>query len=79
MSTTNQSVGAAWRKVVNTSKGQVEVLSLTIGDKRYTMWPNAYKKEGERSPDYRLVEDNYKPKESTTPATFAGTSQDLPF
>jgi uncharacterized protein (DUF736 family) len=71
MSTANQSVGAAWRKVINTSKGQVEILSLTIGDKRYTMWPNGFKKEGEKSPDYRLTEDNYEPK--------AKANSDLPF
>ena len=76
---TNQSAGAAWRKVVNTSKGQVEILSLTIGDKRYTMWPNQFKKEGERSPDYRLTEDNYQPKTETAPSTKETFAGDLPF
>lgn len=71
MSTTKQSVGAAWKKVVSTRNGEVEILSLTIGEKRYTMWPNSLKKEGERSPDYRLQEDNYQPKEKPT--------EDLPF
>lgn len=77
---TNQSAGAAWRKVINTKNGEVEVLSITIGDKRYTAWPNTFKKEGERSPDYRLNEDNYTPKEAAAPAkkSFAG-QDDLPF
>lgn len=74
MSTANQSAGAAWKKVVKTKNGEVEVLSLTIGDKRYTAWPNTFKKEGEKSPDYRLQEDTYKPKE-TAPKEDSG----LPF
>jgi hypothetical protein len=78
MSTTKQSEGAAWKKTVNTKNGPVEVLSITIGDKRYTAWPNTFKKEGERSPDYRLQADNYQPKESAK--SFAGqTTNDLPF
>lgn len=77
----NQSAGAAWKKVINTKNGEVEVLSITIGDKRYTAWPNTFKKEGERSPDYRLNEDTYTPKAAATaPAkkSFAG-QDDLPF
>lgn len=66
-----QSAGGAWKKTVNTKNGAVEVLSISIGDKRYTAWPNTFKKEGERSPDYRLQEDNFKPKEKPT--------EDLPF
>lgn len=77
----NQSAGAAWKKVINTKNGEVEVLSITIGDKRYTAWPNTFKKEGERSPDYRLNEDTYTPKEAPKapkPKGFAG-QDDLPF
>jgi uncharacterized protein (DUF736 family) len=70
MSTTNQSAGAAWRKVVNTKNGPVEVLSISIGDKRFTAWPNTFKKDGEKTPDYRLQEDTFKPKPTTS---------DLPF
>ena len=77
MSTTKQSEGAAWKKTVNTKNGPVEVLSITIGDKRYTAWPNTFKKEGERSPDYRLQVDNYEPKPKQEAKSFAG--QDLPF
>lgn len=72
MSTTKQSEGAAWKKTVNTKNGEVEILSITIGDKRYTAWPNSFKKEGEKSPDYRLQVDTYEPKK--VPAT-----DDLPF
>ena len=78
----NQSAGAAWRKVVTTKNGEVEILSITIGDKRFSAWPNIYKKEGERSPDYRLVEDTYTPKAEAAkpaPAKFAGQNEDLPF
>lgn len=77
----NQSAGAAWKKVINTKNGEVEVLSITIGDKRYTAWPNTFKKEGERSPDYRLNEDTYTPKEAPKAAKPKGFSgqDDLPF
>ena len=72
-----QSAGAAWRKVITTKNGEVEILSLVIGDKRYTMWPNTLKKEGEKTPDYRLQEDNYEPKVSSRET--ATSNQDLPF
>jgi hypothetical protein len=75
MSTTNQSAGAAWKKTVNTKNGPVEVLSITIGEQRFTAWPNTFKKEGERSPDYRLQVDTYQPK-GEAKEKFAG---DLPF
>ena len=76
----NQSAGGAWKKTINTKNGPVEILSITIGDKRYTAWPNTFKKEGEKSPDYRLSEDNYEPKSAPAkaPAKFAG-QDDLPF
>lgn len=73
---TVQSAGAAWKKTVNTKNGPVEVLSITIGDQRFTAWPNTFKKEGEKSPDYRLQVDTYQPKAEAPKATFAG---DLPF
>ena len=72
-----QSAGAALRKVITTKNGEVEILSLVIGDKRYTMWPNTLKKEGEKTPDYRLQEDNYEPKVSSRET--ATSNQDLPF
>lgn len=72
---TVQSAGAAWKKTVNTKNGPVEVLSITIGDQRFTAWPNTFKKEGEKSPDYRLQVDTYQPKAEAAPK-FAG---DLPF
>jgi uncharacterized protein (DUF736 family) len=75
MSANKESAGAAWKKVINTKNGEVEVLSVQIGDKRYTAWPNTFKKPGEKTPDYRLQEDNYVPK-TEQPKSFAG---DLPF
>lgn len=72
---TVQSAGAAWIKTINTKNGPVNVLSITIGEQRYTAWPNTFKKEGERTPDYRLQVDTYQPK-----AEFAKTeNSDLPF
>jgi uncharacterized protein (DUF736 family) len=75
MSSNKEAAGAAWKKVINTKNGEVEVLSVQIGDKRYTAWPNTFKKPGEKTPDYRLQEDNYVPKEKAE-KSFAG---DLPF
>lgn len=80
----NQSAGAAWKKTVNTKNGAVEILSITIGDKRYSAWPNTFKKEGERSPDYRLQEDNYQPsvspvRESAINNQKSIQTDDLPF
>lgn len=79
-----QSDGAAWKKTINTKNGPVEVLSITIGDKRYTAWPNTYKQEGDKSPDYRLNVDTYEPKSKSEvkPAakSFAGQEGgELPF
>ena len=75
-----EAAGAAWKKTINTKSGEVEVLSITIGDKRYTAWPNTYKKPGEKTPDYRLQEDTWKPTAAAAPAKkFAGQSEDLPF
>lgn len=68
-----QSAGGAWKKTITTKNGQVEVLSISIGDKRYTAWPNTFKKEGDKSPDYKLQVDNYEPKKAKQP------SEDLPF
>lgn len=82
---TKQSDGAIWKKTINTKNGEVEVLSITIGDKRFTAWPNSFKKEGEKSPDYRLYVDNYepnKPASKPSPKSFAGqraNDDGLPF
>lgn len=74
MSTAKQSDGAAWKKVLTTKNGPVEVLSITIGETRYTAWPNSFKKEGDKTPDYRLEVNTY---ESKTKATTEAS--DLPF
>lgn len=76
MTTKKTSDGAIWKKTVNTKNGEVEVLSITIGDKRYTAWPNSFKQEGDKSPDYRINEDNYKPQAAKPVAADKG---DLPF
>lgn len=83
MSNQRQTDGAIWKRTINTKNGQLEVLSVVIGDKRFTAWPNTFKQEGEKSPDYRLTVDNYEKKATNTaPAarkTFAGQTNDLPF
>ncbi len=62
----------AWKK--QTSKG--EVISFTIEGKRYSMWPNTYKKE-DKHPDFNIVED--KPFNNETKAQTTTESGDLPF
>lgn len=77
----NQSAGAIWTKTINTKNGEVEILNIVIGDKKYVAWPNSYKQPGEKSPDYRIQEDNYKPEpkaEAAPKKSFAG-QDDLPF
>lgn len=53
-----KSIGA-WKR--QTSKG--EVIGFTIDGKKYTMWPNSYKKES-KHPDFNITED--KPFENKT-------------
>jgi hypothetical protein len=76
MSEKKQSVGAAWTK--QTSKG--DVINVVIGDKRYNMWKNSYKKKS-TEPDYKLYEDTYQPKtaqESFVPKNLT-EEEGLPF
>ena len=90
MSNKRESAGAIWRKQITTKAGQeMEVLSITIGDKRFTAFINSYKTDdaNDRSPDYKIYEDTYTPKEGSVPAakpapakkSFAGQNDDLPF
>jgi hypothetical protein len=76
MSEKKQSIGGIWKK--QTAKG--EVLSIQIGDKRYTAWPNGFKKD--KQPDYRIFEDTWKPESkqevSHTPKNVMD-GNDLPF
>jgi hypothetical protein len=51
----------AWKKTINTKNGEQTIVSFTIDGKRYTMWPNKFKKEA-KHPDYQITEDNYEPK-----------------
>lgn len=80
-----ENAGAAWKRTINTKNGAVEVLDITIDGKRYTAWPNSFKKEGEKSPDYRLQVNDYKPQNQSNasnvqqPANHPGTQDDLPF
>lgn len=73
MSEKKQSVGAAWSK--QTAKG--EVISVVIGDKRYSMWKNSYKKKS-NEPDYKLFEDTYEKKPQQAPSA-SKSNDDLPF
>jgi hypothetical protein len=75
-------VGGIWKKTINTKKGPVEILSISIMGKRYTAWPNGYKKEGDKSPDYKIQEDNYKKSEYNAKEDFPPVikdNSDLPF
>jgi len=74
-----ENVGGIWKKTINTKNGPVEIFSISLGGKRYTAWPNSYKMEGDKSPDYKIQQDQYKPK--TVQANVQATVQDndLPF
>lgn len=81
-----ESAGAAWKRTIKTKNGDVEVLDLTMADgKRFTLWPNTFKKPGEKSPDYRAQVNDYQPKNKQDespvlqPANHPGTQDDLPF
>jgi hypothetical protein len=60
-----QKVGAAWVKEIETKAGKQKILSVTIGEKRYTFFKNGFK-EKPNQPDYSVYEDNYTPKEEKT-------------
>jgi hypothetical protein len=78
-----ESIGGIWKKTIKTSKGDVEILSISLNGKRYTAWPNSFKKD--KQPDYRIQEDNYEPKNKANEqapepiSNHPGTEDDLPF
>lgn len=77
-----ESVGAIWKRTINTKNGEVEILSIVIGDKKFVAWPNTFKKPGEKSPDYRLQIDTYEPRQqvpSVQSTIETKDENDLPF
>jgi hypothetical protein len=79
-------VGAAWVKEIDTKAGKQNILSVTIGEKRYTFFKNGFK-EKPNQPDYNVFEDNYTPQEKQLPKqetlivnnTLTDDGNDLPF
>lgn len=78
MSDKKQSVGGAW---IKTAKSGLEFISVSIGDKRYVMYKNGYKKGNQ--PDYKIYEDDWKPTQTATNSGQLATQQadnsDMPF
>jgi uncharacterized protein (DUF736 family) len=72
MAEQRKSIGA-WKK--QTQKG--EVINFTINGQKYSMWQNT-KKSSDKSPDFNIIEDNWKPSEKTE-KTFTEDRSDLPF
>ena len=66
-----KSIGA-WKR--QTSKG--EVVGFTIDGKKYTMWPNSFKKES-KHPDFNITED--KPREQSNTGLVKQFDDELPF
>lgn len=66
-----QSVGGIWKRATKNGK---EVLSITIGEQRYTAWLNDFKKD--KQPDYKIYVDDYKPTVNIDNENNVG---DLPF
>lgn len=56
MADKKESVGAIWQKTTRNGK---TLLSITIDGKRYTAWPNDYKKT-DKEPDFRVFVDDYE-------------------
>jgi hypothetical protein len=72
-----KSIGA-WIKQITVKGEKVTILTFAIDGKKYTMWPNKFKKEP-KHPDYNIYEDTWeKPKENIreNPKEFIN---DLPF
>ena len=66
--------GSAWKKTIKTKKGyEMEIISVVIGNKRYTMWP-VFQKKGDKSPDYNITEDAPRATAAPARATAAPTS-----
>ena len=60
----------AWKK--QTQKG--EVINFTINDVKYSMWVNNFKKQ-ENQPDYKIVINDFKPKQQGEQAKPNGRPQ----
>jgi hypothetical protein len=76
MSKSNK-VGAAWVKEIDTKAGKQKILSVTIGEKRYTLFKNGYK-EQPKHPDYVVYEDNYTPQQKENTPIVNNTLTDEP-
>lgn len=62
-------IGALWIKNAGTQK---EFMSGTVNGQDVVVFPNKYKKPGDRTPDFRILR-------STRPAPKAGADEDVPF
>ena len=71
-----ESVGAIWKKTINTKDGAKEILSIQIGDKKYTAWTNDYKKE-QKHPDFKIFVDDYQKPNNEQDTKLS--NDDLPF
>jgi hypothetical protein len=80
MSEKKESIGGIWKKTIQTKNGDVELLNISVDGKRYTAWPNTYKQAGDKSPDYKLYLDTYKPPTNQQPNTpQKNDNEELPF
>jgi hypothetical protein len=70
-------VGAAWVKEIDTKAGKQKILSVTIGEKRYTFFKNGFKTEP-KHPDYVVYEDNYTPQQKENTPIVNNTLTDEP-
>jgi hypothetical protein len=70
-------VGAAWVKEIETKSGKQQILSVTIGERRYTFFKNGFKEKPNR-PDYVVYEDNYTPQQKENTPIVNNTLTDEP-
>lgn len=65
MADKKQPVGSAWKR---TTKNGNSLISIKIGDQRYSMWENRFKKS-DKDADYRIFVDDWVPQGQAHPKT----------
>lgn len=69
-----EELGGLWLQV---SKAGKRYMSGTVGDHRVVIFKNEHKKEGERTPDYRVYKS--EPKEGPRPPIDDELDDSIPF
>lgn len=59
-------IGAAWKPERQSDKGPMAKGTIDLNGERIkiVIWPNRWKQEGERSPDFYIERDTYEPQKT---------------